>query len=142
MHTSITDYLVCLTEKGVLLAVKAARGDLVRFMTWWEKDDAAAPMTSNRAPVTIRAYCAWAKHAGLLTGNPSEELKAIPTSTPTPKSVPPKAVDAILQAVRCEKDARICLRDEAMLALLNYAGLRAQEVCDVQLRDLVSRVAA
>ncbi len=28
------------------------------------------------------------------------------------------------------------VRDEALLALLIYAGLRAQEVCDVQLRDV------
>ena len=33
-------------------------------------------------------------------------------------------------------DIRLRLRDEAMLALLAYAGLRVQEVCDVQLRDI------
>jgi site-specific recombinase XerD len=70
------------------LTVKAVRGDLVGFATWWEarlsrpfdpallrpndlqtwrlsrqKDDAAAPATINRALVTLRAYCYWAKHA-------------------------------------------------------------------------------
>jgi len=38
--------------------------------------------------------------------------------------------------VRSEKDERIRLRDEALLALLIYTGLRAQEACDVQIRDL------
>jgi integrase/recombinase XerC len=38
--------------------------------------------------------------------------------------------------VRGEKDERIRLRDEALLALLIYTGLRAQEACDVQIRDL------
>jgi integrase/recombinase XerC len=162
MHESITSYLAYLTEKGRSpLTVKAARGDLAGFAAWWEtwrnrpfdpallresdlhtwrlarqKDAAAAPTTINRALVTIRAYCAWAKRAGLITENPAAEIKAIPTSQPAPKSIPPEAVDAILRAVRSETDDRIRLRDEALLALLIYAGLRAQEVCDVQLRDL------
>jgi integrase len=78
----------------------------------------------------------WAKRAGLITENPAEEIKAIPIDQPSPKSLPAEAVDAILRATRTERDQRIRLRDEAILALLIYAGLRAQEACDVQLRDL------
>jgi integrase/recombinase XerC len=162
MHTSISSYLTSLADKGRSpLTIKAVRSDLIGFATWWnsrysrpfdpallrtndlhtwrlarQKDDAAAPATINRALVTLRAYCDWAKHAGLITENPVDEIKAIPTSPPTPKSLPAEAVDAILRAVRSEKDERIRLRDEALLALLIYTGLRAQEACDVQLRDL------
>jgi site-specific recombinase XerD len=162
MHPSISSYLTSLADKGRSpLTIKAARGDLVGFTSWWEsrfsrpfdpallrtgdlhtwrlarqKDDAAAPATINRALVTLRAYCDWAKHAGLIPENPVEEIKAIRTSPPIPKSLPSEAVDAILRAVRGEKDERIRLRDEALLALLIYTGLRAQEACDVQIRDL------
>jgi site-specific recombinase XerD len=162
MHTSISGYLSALTDKGRSpLTVKAARADLLGFAAWWEarlsrpfdpallrandlqtwrlarqKDDAAAPATINRALVTLRAYCDWAKHEGLITENPVEEVKAIPTSQPVPKSLPAEAVDAMLRAVRGEKDEHIRLRDEALLALLIYTGLRAQEACDVQIRDL------
>jgi site-specific recombinase XerD len=162
MHTSISSYLTALADKGRSpLTIKAVRGDLVGFATWWEarysrpfdpallsardlhtwrlarqKDDATAPATINRALVTLRAYCDWAKHAGLITENPVKEIKAIPTSQPVPKSLPAEAVDAILRAVRGEKDECIRLRDEALLALLIYTGLRAQEACDVQIRDL------
>jgi site-specific recombinase XerD len=162
MHTSISSYLSSLADKGRSpLTIKAARGDLTGFASWWEtrysrpfdpvllrpndlqtwrlsrqKDDAAAPATINRALVTLRAYCDWAKHAGLITENPVEEIKAIPISQPVPKSLPAEAVDAILRAVRGEKDERIRLRDEALLALLIYTGLRAQEACDIQIRDL------
>jgi site-specific recombinase XerD len=162
MHSSITDYLAYLVDKGRSpLTIKAARGDLVGFATWWQtqrdrpfdpvllrendlhawrlvrqKDDGAAPATINRALITIRAYCAWAKQAGLITDNPADDVKAIPTGQLSPKSIPAEAVDAILRAVRGEMDDRIRLRDEALLALLIHAGLRAQEVCDVQLRDL------
>lgn len=162
MHPSISSYLTSLVDKGRSpLTIKAARGDLLGFTMWWEtrlsrpfdpallrtsdlqtwrlsrqKDDAAAPATINRALVTLRAYCDWARHAGLIAENPVEEIKAIRTSQPAPKSLPAEAVDAILRAVRSEKDERIRLRDEALLALLIYTGLRAQEACDVQIRDL------
>ncbi len=162
MHISISSYLAHLTDKGRSpLTIKAARGDLLGFTNWWEarlsrpfdpallrerdlhawrlarqKDDAAAPTTINRALVTLRAYCTWAQRQGLITENPADDIKAVPTSQPLPKSLPAEAVDAILRAVRGEKDERIRLRDEALLALLIYTGLRAQEACDVQIRDL------
>lgn len=162
MHASIDDYLAYLANKGRSpLTMKAARGDLTGFATWWEaqrdrpfdpvllresdlhawrlarqKEDGAAPATINRALVTIRTYCGWAKQTGLIPDNPAEDIKAIPTGQAVPKSLPDEAVDAILRAVRSENDERIRLRDEALLGLLVHAGLRAQEVCDIQLRDL------
>lgn len=162
MHESVQQYLMYLTNKGrSALTVKAVRGDLSGFVIWWEtqrsrsfdpvllrandlarwrlvrqQEDAAAPSTINRALVSLRAYFAWAKQTGLIYENPAGEMKAIPLEHPAPKSLPREAVDAILRAVRGEKDERIRLRDEALLALLIHAGLRAQEVCDVQIRDL------
>ena len=162
MHESVQQYLTHLSDIGrSALTVKAVRGDLSGFATWWEtqrnrsfdpvllrandlatwrrnrqQEDAAAPSTINRALVSLRAYFAWAKQAGLIHENPADEMKAIPLEQPVPKSLPREAVDAILRAVRGEKDERIRLRDEALLALLIHAGLRVQEVCYVQIRDL------
>jgi len=162
MHSSISHYLECLQAKGRSpLTLKAVRGDLVGFVTWWEAHrhrpfdpallrqhdvhlwrqarqthDAAAPTTINRALVHLCAYCDWAKQQQLLQDNPAEDMQALPLHAPPPKSLPVEAVDAVLRAVRTEKNERIRLRDEALLALLVYAGLRAQEACDVQLRDL------
>lgn len=162
MHDSIDRYLSHLADTGrAPLTIKAVRGDLVGFLTWWEQQqnrqfdpillrerdvylwcqvrqtqDHAAPTTINRALVSLRAYCAWAKQQHLLHDNPITEIKALPLAPPVPKALPSDAVDMILRAVRSEKHERIRLRDEALLALLVYAGLRVQEVCDVQLRDL------
>lgn len=162
MHESIDRFLAHLQDRGRSpLTVKATRADLLGFVTWWERtrqrafdpillrpqdiqtwqhtrqvEDGAAPTTINRAMVSLRSYCAWAQQQSLLYENPVTEIKAIPKLPPVPKSLPPEAVDAVLRAVRAEKDERLRLRDEALLALLVYAGLRAQESCDVQLRDL------
>jgi integrase/recombinase XerC len=162
MHSSIGDYLSSLVSVGRSpLTLKAVRSDLSGFAMWWEirrqrpfdpallldsdlrewrvkrqRDDASAPATINRALSTIRAYCNWAKQVGLMTENPTEGIEVVPAAPLTPKSLPAEAVDALLRAVRNEPDERLRLRDEALLALLIYAGLRAQESCDVQLRDL------
>ena len=162
MHDSISRYLAHLAEKGrSALTCKAVRGDLAGFAAWWEetrrrpfdpallresdlhtwrlyrqRDEAAAPTTLNRALVSLRAYLSWAEKMDLITSNPADEIKALPLPPAVPRSLPPAAVDALLRAVQAERTERVRLRDEALLALLVHAGLRAQEVCNVQLRDL------
>src|SRR5689334_6095106 len=42
----------------------------------------------------------------------------------------------MLFAVQTEQNDDLRARDGALLALLIYAGLRVQEICDLQLRDL------
>ena len=67
--------------------------------------------------------------------------KDVPTESLSPRSLPAEAVDALLRAARSEQNAILRARDEALLALLIYAGLRVQEVCDIQPRDLDLEVA-
>ncbi len=90
----------------------------------------------NRALISLRTYFAWAHKAGLIATNPTDEIKPLPTTGPAPRSILPAAIDALLRTVQSERSDRVRLRDEALLALLAHAGLRAQETCDIQLRDL------
>jgi site-specific recombinase XerD len=162
MHPTIDEYLAYLVEKGRSpLTAKAVRSDLSGFTAWWEdeclrpfapdllrepdihawrlyrqRDTATAPATLNRALTSLRAYFAWAHKAGLITSNPTDDIKLLPTSNPTPRSIPSAAVDALLRAVQSEHSERVRLRDDALLVLLVHAGLRVQETCDIQLRDL------
>ena len=64
------------------------------------------------------------------------DVKDVPTEPLAPRSVPPQAIDALLRAAGAESNATFRVRNEALLALLIYAGLRVQEACDIQLRDL------
>jgi site-specific recombinase XerD len=159
---SIEQFLSTIDSQSVAPATrKALRSDLHQFVTWWEltcgrvfdpaqcvdrdlrawqvarqQDDGAKPSTINRALSSLRRYCAWAVDQGLMPDNPTRDVADVPTDPPPPRAIPDDAVDALLRAVRTEPDARLRARDEALLALLVYAGLRAQEVCDIQLRDL------
>ncbi len=162
MHRTINEYLSYLGQKGRSpLTIKAVRSDLVGFAIWWEetgqrpfapdvlcesdvhawrlrrqRDTATAPATLNRALISLRTYFAWAHKAGLITANPTDGIKPLPTHSPPPRSIPSAAVDALLRAVQSERNVRVRLRDEIILALLAHVGLRVQETCDIQLRDL------
>jgi site-specific recombinase XerD len=162
MDPTIDQYLALQQRKGRSpLTLKAARADLGRFVAWWEttrqrrfdpsllleedvrvwrgirqRDDAAAPATINRGLSALRGYCAWALAAGVLVDDPTVAIGDVRLPALGPRSLPTGAVDALLRAAHQQRDMRQRLRDEALLALLVYAGLRAQEACDVQLRDL------
>jgi integrase/recombinase XerC len=158
----LEDYLAQLTATGRSHATqRAVRSDLTQFSTWWEhahqrpfdltqvverdlrawkvarqQTDGAAPATINRGLSTLRRLCTWAVEQEMVRENLTKDLTDIPSTPVSPRSLPDQAVDALLRAARAEPDPRLCLRDEALLALLVYAGVRIQEACDIQLRDL------
>src|SRR5207244_12625759 len=90
----------------------------------------------NRGFASLRGYCQWATLGHLLTENPAADLEDVPTDPLAPRSLPTEAVDALLRVARAEQHPLLRARNEALLALLIYAGLRVQEACDLQLRDL------
>ena len=141
--------------------IKAARQTLQAFLAWWEadrsrpfdlallrdadlerwrlvrqRDHGAAPATINRECSLLRSFCTWATQEGYLAENPAATLTAVAATPLAPKAIAPPAVDALLREAGTETDGALRARNQALLALLIYAGLRVQEVCDVQLRDL------
>ena len=162
MHQSIEQYLEVLhTKRRAPATLKVIRQDLAHFVAWWEgarqrtfdparlrfedlrdwrmtrqRDDGAAPATINRGLASLRGYCRWALARHLLVENPMTEVKDVPTEPLAPRSLPTEAVDALLRGAHAEQNPILRSRDEALLALLIYAGLRVQEACDLQLRDL------
>ena len=155
-------YVASLTPAGKAPATqRAIRSDLLQFCAWWEQrnlrpfdltqvverdlrawktvrqqKEGAAPATINRGLSTLRRLCTWAVEQRLLIENPVKGIDDIPSTPVSPRSLPDLAVDALLRATRAEPDLQLRLRDEALLALLVYAGMRIQEACDLQLRDL------
>lgn len=140
---------------------RARRADLVGLSRWWadtrgrplepallaERDvrayvqqrqvvDGAAPTTINRALSTGSRCWAWLVQHGHARENPFAAVSAIPQDPPAPRKLDAAAVDALLRAAGAEPDVTLRRCNEALLALLIYAGLRSQEAADVQLRDL------
>jgi len=168
MADTLTAFFATLDDSPLAVASRRAiRADLRQFVQWWEttrarpfdpsllldrdlrawqvarqQHDGAKPNTINRALASLRRFSRWALTTGLLIDNPTRGIADIPAESLSPRSLPDAAVDALLRAVRSEPNRVVRARDEALLAVLVYAGLRAQEVCDVQLRDLDLRGAS
>ena len=158
----ITLYLRVLEDRGRASATRrAVESDLTHFAQWWEKQrdrtfspehvlprdiqhwrltrqqhDGVTPNTINRGLSSLRKFYQWAQQQGLVTENPMEDIPEVPSVPLAPRSLPNEAIDALLRTVYTTRNAVLRRRDEAILALLVYAGLRAQEACDLQLRDL------
>jgi integrase/recombinase XerC len=159
---TIDDFLAAQKARGLASAtMRALRSDLSNFVSWWEQirqrpfslqqlvsrdirrwqthrqqNDGVAPKTLNRNLFSLRRFCQWAVTQGLLPDNPAAAVTEIPENDLVPRFLTDTAVDALARAPRQIPDRRLRLRDQALLALLLYAGLRSQEACDVQLRDV------
>lgn len=162
MPVTIDEYLAHLQSRGRSPATRrATRSDLTGFQSWWERTyrrpftaaqltsrdirrwqkerqqvDGVRPNTINRALSSLRGYCKWAVAEGVLVDNPMKEVPEIPTPNLAPRGISGEAIDVLLRAAGKEPDLILRRRDRAALALLVYAGLRIQEACQVQIRDL------
>ncbi len=141
--------------------MRAIRSDLQRFATWWglsldqafapelvrgrdiaawqtyrQVEAGAKPTTINRELSSLRGYCAWAVSNKLMPNDPLADVRILPPEPLAPRSLPVLAVDMLLREVGKDATNTFHQRDEALIALLAYAGLRVQEACDLQLRDV------
>jgi integrase/recombinase XerC len=151
LHPDLDAYLDSIVDKGAN-TLRARRADLTGLSQWWadsrgqpfepallaERDLQAwaAPATINRALSTGRRCWAWLVAQGRARDNPFLASKAVSQDPPAPRKLDRAAVDALLRAAADEDNLTLRRCNEALLALLIYAGLRSQEAADVQLRDL------
>jgi site-specific recombinase XerD len=162
MGTIIDEYLEYLEAQGKSAAtLRATRSDLSGFQRWWEQathrsfkvsqlvsrdirrwqrerqqQDGVKPNTINRSLSSLRGFCRWAMENGRHTNDPTKDIGEVPTPDLAPQGISDAAIDALLRATAGEPDPAQRQRDQAALALLVYAGLRIQETCHLQLRDL------
>jgi site-specific recombinase XerD len=160
--TSIDTFLVTQAKRYLAPAtLRAFRSDLHNFRDWWEETrrrpfavahltgrdlrqwlrhrqqvDGVSPRTINRNLSSLRRFFQWAVTEGLLPDDPALAITEIPSEQLSPRFLPAGAIDALLRAPHKIADERLRLRDEALLALLVYAGLRSGEARDLQLRDV------
>jgi site-specific recombinase XerD len=162
MNTAIDEYLEYLEAQGKSAAtLRGTRSDLSGFQRWWEQathrsfritqlvsrdirrwqrerqqQDGVKPNTINRSLSSLKGFCRWAMENGRHTNDPTKDIGEVPTQDLAPQGISDAAIDALLRATAGEPDPAQRQRDQAALALLVYAGLRIQETCHLQLRDL------
>lgn len=158
----LDNYLTYLTTQDKSQAtIRAARTDLRGLSSWWstsrpgqfdpahltQRDirqwlhhrqsvDGVRPSTLNRGLSSLRSFGNWAVGQGLLLENPAVGIGDVADLATAPEGLTRPAIDALLRAAAGSNDLMQRRRDEAFLALLIYAGLRIQECCDIQVRDI------
>jgi integrase/recombinase XerD len=155
--TAFLDY--CRIEKGLSdNSIEAYRRDLAKFASYWPQNQEAARLS----PEQMRQYVGWLYGAGLGSRSVARHLSTLrgfsgfllregrirqdPTallSLPRQwKSLPRylnlQEVNRLLEAPDPAKPAG--LRDRAMLEVLYATGLRASELCQLQLSDFNSEL--
>ena len=90
------------------------------------------PTTINRILVGLKRYCAWATEAGLLDRDPARVVKLIPQVKGAPRHLSDGEEQALLAAVTKHGP----LRDQTIFMVLLHTGLRAHELCGLEVRDV------
>jgi len=144
----------CRAEKGLSFnSLQAYRRDLNRFAGHLQKrslddvsieilrayvDELRAQKLSNRSIArhitTLRGFFGFLMDEGVIAQNPAELLSSPKIGAALPKYLDLSSVDKLLDTPA--ENARVGLRDRAMLHLLYAAGLRVTELVKLRVADL------
>ena len=139
------------------LSVESYMGDLRLFLEWLgdkeEANPAAAtpldaaeyrrylteksfkPATINRKIQSLRVFYGWLEETGIVSDNPFRHTKTLPAQELAPRWLTRPEQAALMRAVR----AKGRLRDEAMISLMLFAGLRVGELVALEREDVIVR---
>ena len=91
-----------------------------------------APRTINRKLVSLSLYCQTAVELELRHDNPTKRIKQLPLQKLSPKSLTSQEIRKLLKEVELQKNSR----DELVVKLLLFAGLRSSEVIGLGVSDV------
>jgi site-specific recombinase XerD len=95
----------------------------------------AAPATANRRTSSLRRLVGWAIAAGQLVADPTRDVKPQPLGHRAPRAVSDDAINRVLHAARSSADPTEALRDEAIVTVLAFTGVRAAELAGLIIAD-------
>jgi len=102
-----------------------------------------SPATWNRRRVSMTVFCQWAQDAELINMDPSAELQGAKQQQLPPRWLTNsefgrymRMVEQLLNAAQTEPAMRQAVRDQAMVMMMAYCGLRVEELCALDLGDV------
>lgn len=96
-------------------------------------DQARKPSTINRRLISISSFCQWAQKTDLIPNNPVEGIRPVAEEPLGPAALERKQQLALVRAVR--KSGNI--RDLTIITILLHTGIRVNELCNLQITDIV-----
>ena len=94
------------------------------------------PATVNKAIVTIKGFFEWATENDYIKVNPTRKIKLVEKQQAAPKWLERSEQFRLLRAVEQEKNEFKQARDRAIILMMLGAGLRVEEVTNLELTDI------
>lgn len=101
----------------------------------WGREQGLKPTTLNRRLAWLKQYATWGEKQGVVTAEMRQRIKAVPIQRKqqlAPQSLSPRQARKILKEVKVRGN----LRDEAIISVLLYTGLRVGELVALSLDDV------
>jgi|LSQX01.3.fsa_nt_gb integrase/recombinase XerC len=158
MNYLITQYKESLQENDLSpQTIQGYLNDLNKFIKWYQETGGGAPRyknvgpldlaefkrhvlnknqkpaTINRAIIALSSFFTWAIFKSYVNSNPASNIKLLPETQATPKSLNRKEQLALMRAVQGKGK----VRDIAIITLLLHTGLRVSELCSLTVNDIV-----
>lgn len=102
------------------------------------------PATWNRRRVSLSLFCSWAHGAGFTMYNPFQGVPVMEEVARSPRWLDRsdyarfmRRVEQSANTARSNHARKSAVRDQAMIALMAYAGLRESEVSELRVHDLL-----
>ena len=122
---------------------KVTSFDLVEFRRWSLEEQRVAPATWNQRRAALAVFCDWGLKGGLLSYSPLRDLAGAEQEELAPKWLNRgdygrfmRVVERNLNLTSSDAGRWLALRDQAVVALMVWAGLRESVVCALELGDL------
>jgi site-specific recombinase XerD len=104
----------------------------IREFLLYEREQSSAA-TANHSLCTLRVFFKFLRDEGYIDNNPAKSISKMKTRKPVIETFSSEEVTAILNT--CDKD--FCgTRDRAIILILLDCGLRASELCGLELEDV------
>lgn len=101
----------------------------------WGREQGLKPTTLNRRLAWLKQYAAWGEQQGVVTAEMRQRIKAVPIQRKqqlAPQSLSPRQARKLLKEVKVRGNPR----DEAIISVLLYTGLRVGELVALNLNDV------
>ncbi|MFZ3192709.1 MAG: tyrosine recombinase XerC [Moraxellaceae bacterium] len=133
----VSQLLLFLQQAGLRLTGLDQQG-LSRYAAQRIEQDSLSSSSLQRELSAIRLFCDSILQQGLLSHNPAKDFKIQRPTRPLPKVADAEVLAQLLDqpAPTEPSDARLWVRDRAMLELLYSSGLRVSELAGLSLQDI------
>ncbi|UJB72490.1 phage integrase N-terminal SAM-like domain-containing protein (plasmid) [Acaryochloris sp. 'Moss Beach'] len=106
--------------------------DLKRYKTYLESGRQLKQGSVGAVLTALKSFFTWLKKAGYIEGNPGAAISIPVTPETEGKNLELFQVEALFEALEKRKTQR---RDRAILCLMVFAGMRAEEISHLNARD-------